>query len=236
MSRKILYLVNPISGTSKKDGIIHLIEKETNARKIAFEILSTSPIANYDVVKDKIEHEGFTMHNIENALAAIWVANQLGIDNYKIQAAIASFKGVKRRFEMIVNTDKHGLIDDYAHHPAELNALIEGVRTLFPNRKFVLVCQPHLFTRTRDFGNDFAAVLQKADQVKLLPIYPARELPIPGIDSAWLASKMPAEKTLLLNKEALLKWVNVNQPELIVTAGAGDIDQLVEPLKNILTH
>lgn len=176
------------------------------------------------------------MHNIENALAAIWVAKQLGIDNYKIQAAIASFKGVKRRFEMIVNTDKHTLIDDYAHHPAELNALIEGVRTLFPNKKFVLVFQPHLFTRTRDFGNDFARVLQKADQVILLPIYPARELPIPGVDSAWLASKMPAEKTLLMNKEALLQWVNVNQPELIVTAGAGDIDQLVEPLKNILMH
>ncbi|MDE3124064.1 MAG: UDP-N-acetylmuramate--L-alanine ligase [Bacteroidota bacterium] len=174
------------------------------------------------------------MHNIENALAAILVAKQLGISDELIQESIKTFKGVKRRFEFIIKSEKHIFIDDYAHHPAELDALIQGVRGLYPNKKITLIFQPHLYSRTKDFADAFAQSLQNADQIILLPIYPARELPIPGIDSEWLAAKMKDKKVLVISKEALLQWVQIEQPELMITAGAGDIDQLIQPLKQLL--
>ena len=174
------------------------------------------------------------MHNIENALAAILVAKQLGIADHLIKESIETFKGVKRRFEYILKNPQQVFIDDYAHHPAELEALIHGIRSLYSNKKMVLVFQPHLYSRTRDFADAFAKSLQNADQVILLPIYPARELPIPGIDSEWLASKMKDTNVLILSKDELLQWVNLHRPELLVTAGAGDIDKLIEPLKQQL--
>lgn len=174
------------------------------------------------------------MYNIENALAAILVAKQLGIADHLIKESIETFKGVKRRFEYILKNPQQVFIDDYAHHPAELEALIHGIRSLYSNKKMVLVFQPHLYSRTRDFADAFAKSLQNADQVILLPIYPARELPIPGIDSEWLASKMKDTNVLILSKDELLQWVNLHRPELLVTAGAGDIDKLIEPLKQQL--
>ncbi|TAH09573.1 MAG: UDP-N-acetylmuramate--L-alanine ligase [Sphingobacteriia bacterium] len=174
------------------------------------------------------------LHNIENAIAAITVAKYLGIEDEKIRAAIADFKGVKRRFEYIVNQPGQVLIDYYAHHPEELRALITGVRSLFANKKMVLVFQPHLFSRTNDLAKEFAESLDLADQVILLPIYPARELPMEGVTSYSILDKMQIADKAVLEKEAMLAWMEVNKPDLVVMAGAGDIDVLVQQVKNIL--
>ena len=129
------------------------------------------------------------MHNIENVIAAITVASSLGIENEKIKAAVESFKGVKRRFEYIIKNEKLVFIDDYAHHPEELRALINGAKTLFTAKKCTVIFQPHLYTRTRDLADGFAEVLDMADEVILLPIYPARELPIEGVNSEMIIGK-----------------------------------------------
>jgi len=221
----------------------------------------------FDVVmKDwKLENVVLNMgglHNIENVIVAITVAHQLGIEDEKIKAAVADFKGVKRRFEYIVKqpavVEEHKsavvFVDDYAHHPEELRALITGAKNLFPEMHCTVVFQPHLFSRTRDFADAFAATLDMADEVILLPIYPARELPMEGVTSEMLLERMKNEHKQLLNKEELLKWVeerkvvvreDTNQDDknqkdrnsggwLLVTAGAGDIDALVQPIKKII--
>ncbi|WP_152269658.1 UDP-N-acetylmuramate--L-alanine ligase [Agriterribacter humi] len=181
------------------------------------------------------------LHNIENAVAAIAIAKQLHIEDEKIKAAVAAFKGVKRRFEYIIPPSEKNAtvyVDDYAHHPAELEALIKGAKLLFANKKCTVVFQPHLFSRTRDFAEAFAASLDMADEVVLLPVYPARELPVEGVTSGLIFDKMKNNYKHLLNKEAVLNWIkdkyDQNNPNLLITAGAGDIDQLVEPVKEIL--
>jgi UDP-N-acetylmuramate--alanine ligase len=170
------------------------------------------------------------LHNIENAVAAIAIAKQLGIDNEKIREAVAEFKGVKRRFEYILKEDEHVLIDDYAHHPEELKALISGVRSLFRQR-LVIVFQPHLYSRTKDQADGFAEVLSMADEVILLPIYPAREEPIEGVSSEMIEERMGEKMVQLLSKEEMVDYLQQKQPELVVMAGAGDIDVLVQQVK-----
>ena len=174
------------------------------------------------------------LHNIENALVAVAVAVHLGIDPQKIKAALANFAGVKRRFEYLIKTESQVLIDDYAHHPAELAALITGVRSLYPKQKLTLVFQPHLFSRTQDLCDGFADSLSAADQVVLLPIYPARELPIAGVTSEMIIDKMTNKNVVLLQKEELSAWVKTEAPKLLVMAGAGDIDVLIRNIKNDL--
>jgi UDP-N-acetylmuramate--alanine ligase len=173
------------------------------------------------------------MHNVENSLVAIAIAKHLGIAEELIKKAISNFLGVKRRFEYVLHTEEHVFIDDYAHHPEELRVLINGAKAMFPDRKSTVVFQPHLFTRTRDLADDFAAMLELADEAILLSIYPARELPIAGITSEWLASKMNG-KVQVMSKDELLEYVKKNPPAMLITAGAGDIDKMVEPLKNCL--
>jgi UDP-N-acetylmuramate--alanine ligase len=193
---------------------------------------------------DNIELNMGGMHNVENSVAAIVVAHHLGINNEKIRKSIKNFKGVRRRFEYIIAPALPGIeaneqvifIDDYAHHPVELKALITGAKSLFSKKKCTVVFQPHLYSRTRDLANDFAESLDLADEVILLPIYPARELPVVGVSSNMILDKMNKEKKQVLSEHQLLKWVKENQPELFITAGAGDIDKLVEPLQNILLH
>jgi UDP-N-acetylmuramate--alanine ligase len=186
-------------------------------------------------IKDVVLHMG-GLHNIENAIAAITVAKYLGIEDDKIKAAIADFKGVRRRFEYALKNEHHVLIDDYAHHPEELRALISGVKSIFDKEKLVLVFQPHLFSRTKDLADEFAVSLDMADEVILLPIYPARELPMEGVTSELLLQKMTNTKKQVLSKEAMKEWVAGNQPKLIVMAGAGDIDALVQPVKDLLKN
>ena len=185
------------------------------------------------ILNDVVLHMG-GLHNIENSIAAITVAKYLEIDDDKIKSAIASFKGVKRRFEFVLRDNEHILIDDYAHHPEELKALITGVRSLFKDEKCTVVFQPHLYTRTRDLADEFAESLDMADEVILVPIYPARELPIEGVTSELILNKMKIDKKKVLTKEEMKLWVKKHQPKLLVMCGAGDIDALVEPVKEIL--
>ena len=186
------------------------------------------------IVKEVVLNMG-GLHNVENATAAIAIALQLGIEEEKIKAAVASFQGVKRRFEFKIKTANKVLIDDYAHHPEELNALISGVRSLYPNEKMVLVFQPHLYSRTQDQAAGFIDVLSKADEVILLPIYPARELPIPGVSSDILLDKMTVAKKTVMSKEQLFDWAATTNDKLIVMAGAGDIDACINKVKEIFS-
>jgi len=176
------------------------------------------------------------LHNIDNMIAAITVAKQLGIEDDKIVAAVADYKGVRRRFEYALKTTEHVLIDDYAHHPDELKALLSGVRSIFPDRKLTLVFQPHLFSRTKDQAAGFSATLDLADEVILLPIYPARELPMEGVNSEMLLNDMQLVNKQVLSKTEFLDWVKANKPSLLVMAGAGDIDTLVNPAAALLMN
>jgi UDP-N-acetylmuramate--alanine ligase len=185
------------------------------------------------VLQNVVLHMG-GLHNIENAVAAIAVAKHLGIEDEKIKAAVEAFKGVRRRFEYIVKNDEYVLIDDYAHHPEELRALITGVRSIFGDNKITVVFQPHLYSRTNDLAKEFAQSLSLADEVILLPIYPARELPMEGVNSEMIASKMAISNVQVLSKDALMEWVNYRKPGILVMAGAGDIDALVQPVKEML--
>ncbi len=186
------------------------------------------------VCKDIILNMG-GLHNVENVSAAIAIALSLEIDEVKIKEAVASFAGVKRRFEYKVKTADKVLIDDYAHHPEELNALISGVRSLYPNEKMVLVFQPHLYSRTKDQCDGFVETLDKADEVILLPIYPARELPMEGVSSEMLLAKMKLSHKKVMSKEALFDWAASSEDKLIVMAGAGDIDTCILKVQEILT-
>jgi UDP-N-acetylmuramate--alanine ligase len=176
------------------------------------------------------------LHNIENMIAAISVAHYLEVDNDKIRKAVAAFKGVKRRFEYIIKNDEQVMVDDYAHHPEELRALLTGAKDLFPEVKCTVIFQPHLYSRTRDFADGFAETLDLADEVILLPIYPARELPMEGVTSEMVLNKMKINNKQVLDKEQVLEWIKNNKTELLITTGAGDIDTLVEPIKKILNN
>lgn len=182
------------------------------------------------------------MHNVENVTAAIGVASSLGIENEKIKAAVEDFRGVKRRFEYIIKTKQMVLVDDYAHHPEELRALLNGAKSLFRERKCTIIFQPHLYTRTRDFADGFAEVLDLADETILLPIYPARELPIEGVNSQMILDKMKSNHKRAMTKDEVMNWVkndfskNANKEfgELLIMAGAGDIDTMVKPVGDFL--
>ncbi|WP_395626639.1 UDP-N-acetylmuramate--L-alanine ligase [Daejeonella sp.] len=176
------------------------------------------------------------LHNIENAVAAIEVALHLGISPDKIRHALANFLGVKRRFEYVVKLQNHIYIDDYAHHPEELRACIQAVKSLYPSKKLTAIFQPHLFTRTRDFADGFAEVLSMIDDLIMLDIYPARELPIEGVNSAMVLDKIKNPNKQILSKQDAIEYIRANKPELLLTVGAGDIDTLIQPLKTILQN
>jgi len=191
-------------------------------------------VVSRDWVLDDVVLNMGGLHNVENATAAIAVAHRLGIADDKIRAAVEAFRGVKRRFEYVLRKDGMVFIDDYAHHPEELRALISGAKGLFPGKKCTVIFQPHLFTRTRDFVNGFAESLDLADEVLLLPIYPARELPIEGVTSRMIADRMTKGKAVLTDKNELLETIQNRKVELVITAGAGDIDALVGPVREVL--
>jgi UDP-N-acetylmuramate--alanine ligase len=175
-------------------------------------------------------------HNVENAVVCIAIARHLGIADQAIVRALGNFKGVKRRFEYLVRQEKNVYIDDYAHHPEELSALIKSLRTLYPEWPLILVFQPHLFSRTRDFVDGFAEVLSRVDHLILMDIYPARELPIEGVTSSWLLDKITLKNKQLMSEEEVIAFVQQQSPQLLVTAGAGNIDRLVGPLTQILKN
>jgi UDP-N-acetylmuramate--alanine ligase len=171
------------------------------------------------------------LHNIENSVAASAVALELGVSEDELKSALSSFKGVKRRFEYIIKQKNQVFIDDYAHHPEELRAILGSVKRMYPDKKLVAAFQPHLFTRTRDFADGFAETLSMADELYLLDIYPARELPIEGVNSQMIIDKMSSTNKHLISKQDLVKTIVEQKPELFLILGAGDIDTLVEPIK-----
>lgn len=181
--------------------------------------------------------------NIENAVAAMSIALMNGVSAEELKAGLASFRGVYRRFNIHLNTPQIAYIDDYAHHPTELNASIESIRKIYPQREAIGIFQPHLFTRTRDFADDFAAVLSQFDRLILLPVYPARELPIAGVNSEWLMEKCrkanPKCEVEVVEKANLTdhirRMVNADEKaKVVMSLGAGDIDRLVGDLTRTL--
>ncbi len=175
-------------------------------------------------------------HNLMNALMAIAMANLFGTPTVAIAKAIASFKGIKRRFSYQIKTETKVYIDDYAHHPTEINAVYQAVRELYPGQKVLAVFQPHLFSRTRDFADDFAKSLSAFDEVLLLDIYPARELPMEGINSEWLLDKMTNINKKLITKSDLVPSILASDASIIVTIGAGDIGELVPTIKKAINE
>ncbi|RTZ01621.1 UDP-N-acetylmuramate--L-alanine ligase [Flavobacterium sp. RSP49] len=173
-------------------------------------------------------------HNLMNALMAIAMANLFGTPTDAIVKGIASFKGIKRRFSYQIKTDRKVYIDDYAHHPTEINAVHQAVSELYPNQKVLAVFQPHLFSRTRDFVDDFAKSLSAFDEVVLLDIYPARELPMEGVNAQWLMSKMTNNHKKIVSKEDLIPTILASNATVIVTIGAGDIGELVPIIKKAI--
>jgi UDP-N-acetylmuramate--alanine ligase len=174
------------------------------------------------------------LHNIENSVAATAVARVMKVDDDNIRKALGTFAGVERRFDYQIMNANLIFIDDYAHHPEEIKACLSSVRAMYPGKKITAIFQPHLYSRTRDFADGFATSLALADNVILLDIYPARELPIEGITSSMLLDKIKISNKKLCTKTELINEITSHLPEVLVTMGAGDIDRLVEPLKNAL--
>ena len=189
-----------------------------------------SPIENINAVTLGLPG----LHNIENSIAAVVIAQQLGIKGDSIKEGLRSFSGVKRRFDYRIKTNNVVYIDDYAHHPEELKATIGSVKKLYPTKKITGIFQPHLFSRTRDFADAFANSLDLLDECILLDIYPAREKPIEGITSHMLMNKMILKNKKVLSKNETLEFLKANTPQVLLTMGAGDIDGLIEPIEKIL--
>jgi len=181
----------------------------------------------------KLQVPGY--HNVENMLAAVTVAQILAVPETKIAAAVETYRGVNRRFEYVIDNGRQIYIDDYAHHPGEINAFMRSLKALYPDRKLKIIFQPHLFTRTRDFANEFAESLSQADELILLDIYPAREKPIPGITSQIILDKVMCINKYIATKDEVLESLKNNSNiDIVATVGAGDIDTLVKPIKQIL--
>jgi UDP-N-acetylmuramate--alanine ligase len=194
---------------------------------------------NNELIEDVALNMG-GLHNVENASVAIGVARHLQIETDAIKNAVEDFKGVKRRFEYIIKKKDVVYIDDYAHHPEELDTLIRSSLNLFPGKKCTVIFQPHLYSRTRDLADGFASVLEAANEVIMLPIYPARELPIEGITAEFITSKMKNKNVSIVEKKDIPAYLHrklSGRPlnDLVITAGAGDIDTLVEPIKQIIS-
>jgi UDP-N-acetylmuramate--alanine ligase len=176
-------------------------------------------------------------HNVENMLAAAAVAQLQGVGEEALRAGVAAYQGVKRRFEFVVTTPENVYLDDYAHHPREIEAFLRSVRALYPTKRLRVIFQPHLFTRTRDFASGFSKSLSIADEVFLLDIYPAREKPLPGVTAEMLLAEISAPIKALVTKEQALAAAQTDTSfDVLATVGAGDIDTLVPQLKLILTE
>ena len=251
------------SGKIKSDGILFIkeglarMEEFSAPKRITYSLKESADIMvdnirmmnGYYIFDVKVDDELIEdvalnmggLHNVENASVAIGVARQLKIETEAIKSAVEDFRGVKRRFEYIIKKKHLVYIDDYAHHPEELGTLLKSAMNLFPGMYCTVIFQPHLFTRTRDLADDFAKKLGIANEVIVLPIYPARELPIPGVTAEIITGKMKNENVRILDKKMVVDYMKekVSKKEvhdhLFITAGAGDIDSLVEQIKQILS-
>ena len=193
-------------------------------------------LKGFKKVIEKIQLGVPGFHNMENAIAATVVAKHLGIDEDTIKSALASFKGVKRRFEFIVKKNNLTYIDDYAHHPTEIEAFLKSLKAMYAGKKLTVVFQPHLFTRTRDFAEGFSESLSLADEVVLMDIYPAREEPIPGVTSDMLFKDITSKVKIRCGKADVMQKLEAMDFEVLATVGAGDIDTFVKPIREMLNR
>jgi UDP-N-acetylmuramate--alanine ligase len=220
------------------EGLTIGIDEEATYKAFNIRIENGFYVFDVQTPTETIENLKFGLpgrHNLMNALMALAMAKTFGTPTESIAKALASFKGIQRRFSYQIKTKDLVYIDDYAHHPTEINAVHQAVRELYPNQKVLAIFQPHLFSRTKDFADDFAKSLSQFDEILLLDIYPARELPMEGITSSWLLSKMENSNKKLVTKGELIPAILESSAKIIVTIGAGDIGELVPKIKLALS-
>ena len=220
-------------------GVTCAVNEEADYMAFNIRIVNSQYVFDVKTPSETIQNIEFGLpgkHNLMNALMALAMAKTFGIPNEDIASALFSFKGIKRRFSYQIKTENLIYIDDYAHHPTEINAVHQAVRELYPNKKVLAIFQPHLFSRTKDFGDDFAKSLAAFDEVLLLDIYPARELPMEGITSEWLLDKIKNKHKKLVQKQELITAILESDTTIIVTIGAGDIGELVPSIKKALNE
>jgi UDP-N-acetylmuramate--alanine ligase len=223
----------------KDKRLVYSVNLDTEYSANSIEIIDGEFCYNINSPIEPVGHVAIGLpglHNVENSIAAVAVAQQLGIKGDVINKALRSFKGVKRRFDYRVKSKSVVYIDDYAHHPEELRAAITAAKQLYPDKKVTGIFQPHLFTRTRDFADGFAESLDLLDVCVLLDIYPAREKPIEGINSQMLLDKMKSKEKFLVKKENVLEFLKTHPSQVVMTLGAGDIDSLIEPIEKLLNE
>ena len=221
------------------EGVTCAVNEDANFTAFNIRIVNSQYVFDVRTPSETIVNIEFGLpgkHNLMNALMALAMAKTFGLPNEDIASALHSFKGIKRRFSYQIKTEKLVYIDDYAHHPTEINAVHQAVRELYPGQKVLAIFQPHLFSRTKDFADDFAQSLAAFDEVILLDIYPARELPMEGITSQWLLNKIDNRNKKLVSKQELIPSILQSEAKVIVTIGAGDIGELVSFIKKALNE
>jgi UDP-N-acetylmuramate--alanine ligase len=219
------------------EGLTYAVNEDADYKAFNVKIESGKYVFDVQTPSDIIKNIEFHLpgnHNVMNALAALAMADVYGISLESIKLGLSTFKGVKRRFSYKIKTNDFVLIDDYAHHPTEINAVENSIREMYPNEKVLVVFQPHLFSRTRDFIDDFATALSKFNEILLLDIYPARELPIAGVDSEWLFNKIKNKHKKLTQKINLVKDIKNSSAKVVVMIGAGDIGMMIDEVTNQL--
>lgn len=219
-------------------GITYGIEDDSDYSVQNIKIINGSYVFDVKTPNALLENFKFNLpgrHNLSNALIALAMTVEYGIPKPQLAKALASYKGVKRRFTYQIKSESLVFIDDYAHHPEEINAVHQAVREMYPNKKVLAVFQPHLFSRTRDFADEFAKSLSLFDEIVLLDIYPARELPIEGVNSEWLLNKIDNEHKKLIQKSELIQHIKESSAYVILTIGAGDIGEEVKHIKEALS-
>jgi UDP-N-acetylmuramate--alanine ligase len=220
------------------NGITYGIEDDSDYSVQNIKIQNGTYVFDVKTPKKVLKNLKFNLpgrHNLSNALIALAMAIEYGCSYSQLAEALASYKGVKRRFTYQIKTNDFVFIDDYAHHPEEINAVYQAVREMYPGQKILAVFQPHLFSRTRDFVDDFAKSLSQFDEIMLLDIYPARELPIEGVTSSWLLSKIENPNKQLISKADIVQKVYESKAQILLTIGAGDIGEEVKHIKKKLS-
>ena len=219
------------------EGLVCAIDQDAQFKAYNVRVEEASYVFDVQTPTETITNLRFGLpgrHNLMNALMALAMAKTYGTSTEAIASALSTFRGIRRRFSYQIKRSDLVYIDDYAHHPTEINAVHQAVRELYPNQKVLAVFQPHLFSRTKDFADDFAASLSKFDEVLLLDIYPARELPMEGVTSQWLMDKMTNANKKLVQKEELIASIQSSDATIIVTIGAGDLGEMVPSIKKAL--
>lgn len=220
-------------------GITYGIEDDSDYSVENIKIVNGSYEFDVKTPKELLENFKFNLpgrHNLSNALIALAMSVEYGLPRSQLADALASYKGVKRRFTYQIKSDDLVFIDDYAHHPEEINAVYHAVREMYPDQRVLAVFQPHLYSRTRDFIDDFADSLSQFDEVLVLDIYPAREVPIDGVNSQWLLDKIKNQNKGLVQKTELIDGIKKSKATVIITMGAGDIGEEVKHIKKALGH